>query len=322
MMTDGKTFDLLSMGRASLDLFGDELGADFADLNGFRAYVGGSTTNICVAATRLGLKTALLTGVGDDYVSGFLTKFLQAEGIDTTSVLRKPGKQTNTVLVALQPPEDMQFVAMHANNADLDITVDDVLAAPIKDCRAFQFNGMNLLKEPSRSSTQFAAETARAHGAVVLMDLDYRAPMWGNDRRIYGITTRLTLPLVDVALGGEAEVIAAADVDELDAAIHILLGKVQHALIVKRGSRGSTVFTVDGAVHDIPPFAVDVVNFLGAGDAYAGGFTWAYLQGWPIEKAAQLGNACGALMVSEHGTANAMPTHAQVMAFLQEHGIQ
>jgi len=318
-MTESKTFDLLCMGRASLDLFGDELGADFADLTGFKAYVGGSTANICVAATRMGLKTALLTGVGDDYVSGFLTRFLQNEGIDTQSVLRKPGKQTNTVLVALQPPEEMQFVAMHANNADLEITADDVLAAPITDCRAFQFNGMNLLKEPSRSSTQFAAETARAHGAVVLMDLDYRAPMWA-DPRVYGVTTRLTLPLVDVAMGGEAEVIAAAGVNDLDTATHILLDKVQQALIVKRSSRGSTVYTVDGLVHEVPPFPVEVVNFLGAGDAFAGGFTWAYLQGWPIEQAARLGNACGALMVSEHGTANAMPTYDQVMAFLDAHG--
>jgi len=318
-MTDGKTFDLLCMGRASLDLFGDQLGVDFADLTGFKAYVGGSTTNICVAATRMGLKTALLTGVGDDYVSGFLTRFLQNEGIDTQSVLRKLGKQTNTVLVALQPPEEMQFVAMHANNADLEITVDDVLAAPITDCRAFQFNGMNLLKEPSRSSTQFAAETARAHGAVVLMDLDYRAPMWA-DPRVYGVTTRLTLPLADVAMGGEAEVIAAAGVDDLERATSILLEKVQQALIVKHGSRGSTVYTVAGAVHEVPPFSVEVVNFLGAGDAFAGSFTWAYLQGWSVERAARLGNAAGALMVSEHGTANAMPTNVQVMAFLDAHG--
>jgi 5-dehydro-2-deoxygluconokinase len=314
-----KTFDLICMGRSTLDLFGDEVGADFADLTGFRAYVGGCPTNICVGAQRMGLQTALITGVGDDFVSGFLLKFLRNEGIDTRRVLTKPGYHTNTVLVALQPPEAMQFVAYVAQNADLELTVEDVLASPLEDCRAFLFTGMCLIKDPSRTATATAAETAANAGAKVLMDLDYRVPMWA-DPRIYGTNARLVLPLVDVAIGGEDEVRAAASTDDLDAAVNVLLSKVREALIVKRGVRGCTVYTTGGDMIDVSPFSVKVVNFLGAGDAFAGGFTYGYLNGWSLAQAATLGNACGAMVVAEHGTANAMPTHDRALAFVEARG--
>lgn len=314
-----RTYDLVCMGRSTLDLFGDEIGAPFADLGGFRAFVGGCPTNICVAAQRLGLKTALLTGVGDDYVSEFICQFLNAENIDTTHVLLKPGFQTNTVIVALQPPERMQFVPYYANNADLELTVEDALNAPIAESRALLFSGMGLLQEPSRSATQYAADHARTHGAKVFMDLDYRVPMWPNPQ-VYGITARVTLPLVDIAIGTEDEVRAAAEADGLEAAVERLLGLVHEAVIVKKGAAGSTVYTAEGAVHDVAPFEVEVVNFLGAGDAFAGGFIYGCLNGWPVERAARLGNACGAMLVAEHGTANAMPRLDDVLAFIDARG--
>lgn len=312
-------FDLLCMGRSSLDLMGNEVGALFEDLSGFQAYVGGSPTNICVAGQRLGLKTAMLTGVGDDYVSTFILKFLQQEGVDTNAVIRKPGTHTNTVMVALQPPDEMQFVAYHTNNADLELTIDDMLQAPIAQSRVLQFSGMGLLKEPSRSATQYLVEYARSQGTKIVMDLDYRAPMW-SDPRIYGITTRLTLPMVDIATGTVDEVRAAAGHGQLEGAVETLLGQVQEALIVKKGGEGCTVYTVDGQVTDVPPFKVNVVNFLGAGDAFAAGFVYGYLNRWELAKAARLGNACGAIIVSEHGTANAMPRLQTVLDFIEAHG--
>lgn len=316
---DAESFDLVCMGRSTLDLFGGEVGADFADLSGFRAYVGGSPTNICVAAQRLGLKTALLTGVGDDYVSRFLMKFLRAEGVNTDGVLLKRGFHTNTVLVALQPPDEMQFVAYHANNADLEITIEDVLDSAIGRSRALLFNGMGLLKEPSRSATQFATEYARERGATVFMDLDYRVPMWAHPA-IYGVTVRVTLPLVDVAIGTEDEVRAAAGVEQLDTAVEKLLRLVHKVLIVKKGAAGSTVYTTAGQVFGAGAFPVEVVNFLGAGDAFAGGFIYAYLNDWTVEKAARFGNACGAMIVREHGTGNAMPTLDAVLSFIEANG--
>jgi sugar/nucleoside kinase (ribokinase family) len=130
MMT--KTYDVLCMGRSTLDLFGATLNADFADQTAFNAYVGGSPTNICVAAQRLGLKSALLTGVGDNFVASFLKKFLNREGV-AQYLIEKPGFQTNTVVVALQPPDEMQFVPYPFHNADLQLTIADVRNAPIAD---------------------------------------------------------------------------------------------------------------------------------------------------------------------------------------------
>lgn len=308
-------FDLICIGRSSLDLFAENIGATFADVTGFKAFVGGSPTNVCVMAGRLGLKTAMITGLGDDYTREFILKFLRSEGIGTDFITLKRGMQTNTVMVALQPPTEMQFVALHANNADLELTIDDMHKAPLAETKALLFSGMCLLQEPSRSATQSAAETARNGGATVLMDLDYRVPMW-SDPRIYGITTRLTLSLVDIAIGTEEEVMAAASESDLNAAIERLKNIVHSAVIVKKGEHGAAAHLKNGEVIDVPAFRVDVVNFLGAGDAFAGAFAYAHLNGWDWERALTFANAAGALIVSRHGTANEMPTLAEIEALI------
>lgn len=310
-----KSYDLLCMGRSSLDLFSQNIGAPFAEVAGFAAFVGGCPNNICVSARRLGLRTAMLTGVGDDYVAGFIRRFLEQEDIDTRYVLTKPGSHTNAVMVALQPPDEMQFVAYHIQNADLEITLEDVAAAPLADSRMLLFTGMGLLKEPSRSATQYAAELAQQAGTQVAMDLDYRPPMW-SDARIYGVTTRLTLPLVDIAIGTEDEVCAAAGSDHLPSAIEILRDCVRQVLVVKRGAQGATVYPKTDRAIDIPAYSVEVLNFLGAGDAFAGGLLYGYLQGWDWARAAQLAAACGAYIVTKHGCANDMPSLAEALNFM------
>jgi len=305
----------MCLGRASLDLFGDNVGASFADTRKFSAYVGGSPTNVCIAAQRLGLNTAMITALGGDYTSDFILKFLQDEGISTDYVAVKPGMQTNTVMVALQPPDAMQFVALHANNADLELTIDDVLAAPLDATDALLFSGMCLLQDPSRSATQYAAEHAHRHGATIYMDLDYRTKMW-SDPRIYGVTARLTLVLVDVVIGTEEEVMTAAGQDDLDTAIAILRDLVRVAVVVKRGAKGASVYTCDGETIDMPAFKVDVVNFLGAGDAFAGTFIYAHQNGKTWAEALRLANGAGAMIVSQHGTGNVMPTLDTLQAFI------
>jgi 5-dehydro-2-deoxygluconokinase len=311
------TFDVICIGRSTLDLFADQIGAAFKDVRSFSAFAGGSPTNICVAASRLGLKTAMITGVGEDYIGGFLLEFLRAEGIDTSHIAFKPGYSTNTVLVALQPPTGMEFVALHHMNADLELTIDDLMAAPLNNTAMLLFTGMCLLKDPSRSATQFAAEFARSAGARVLIDLDYRAPMW-PDPRVYGITMRLALPLVDVAIGTEEEVRAAAGTDSLESAAVRVLAGVREALVIKRGARGSSVYLKDGQIIDSPAFPIEVVNFLGAGDAFAGGLITALRQGQPWADAVRFANACGAILASRLGTANVMPRAGEVQAFIDQ----
>ena len=203
-----KTYDLLTMGRSSIDLYANDVGAPFEEIKSFAAYVGGSPTNIAVGARRLGLNVALLSSVGEDKVGDFILHFLRAEGVETRFVARKPGRRSSAVVLGIQPPDTFPLVYYRDNAADIDITIDDVLAAPIEGARALELSGTGLSLEPSRSATFFAAERAKAAGTPVFFDLDFRADQW-HDPRAFGVNVRALLPLVDVALGTEEEVNAA-----------------------------------------------------------------------------------------------------------------
>ncbi len=331
-----KAYDLLSIGRSGIDLYANDIGVPFEEITSFAAYVGGSPTNISVGANRLGLKTALLTGLGQDLVGDFILHFLNKEGIDTRYIVRKPGRRSAAVLLGIQPPDRFPLVFYRDNCADTEITIDDVLAAPVTRARVVQIGGTNLAKEPARSATFFAAELARQHGAKVVLDIDFRPDQW-HDVRAFGVMIRALLPLVDTVIGTEDEINAAMLSDptqvrpteslsdtrvvgDVERAIAALLSRGPQALIQKRGAHGVRVHLVSGEVIDAPGFPVEVYNILGAGDAFAAGFLYGYVKGWSWYRAARLGNACGAIVVTKHGCANFMPTMAEVEAFVRPYG--
>src|SRR5919205_1327337 len=150
------------MGRSSIDLYSNDVGAPFPEITSFGAYVGGGPTNVSVGTRRLGLRPALLTAVGQDVVGDFILHFLEQEGVETAFIPRKPGRRTSAVVLGIEPPDKFPLVYYRDNCADIELNIDDVLASPITDCKVFQFAGTNLSKEPSRSATFFAAERARA----------------------------------------------------------------------------------------------------------------------------------------------------------------
>lgn len=307
------------MGRSSIDLYANDIGAAFEDITSFAALVGGCPTNISVGTHRLGLKSALLTAFGKDKVGDFIVHFLQKEGIETRFSPTKPGRRTSAVLLGIQPPDHFPLIYYRDNNADIELTIDDVLAAPVADSRLLLISGTGLSREPSRSATQFAAELAHKVDTEVFLDLDYRPDQW-HDARAFGITTRVTLPLVDIVIGTEAEIMAATNADTVEAAIAILRDGVRKAVVFKRGEDGSTVYAKDGSVHIGKPFKVNVLNVLGAGDAYASGFIYGYLQGWDWTKAARMGNATGAIVVTRQGCANDMPYLDETLKFIDSQG--
>src|SRR5690606_11882682 len=192
------------MGRSSIDLYSNDIGAAFEEIASFAAYVGGSPLNIAVGAQRLGLRTALLTAVGDDKVGDFILKFLADEGVDTSYVPVKGGARSSAVLLGIEPPDRFPLVFYRDNAADAQLTIDDVLAAPVSRAAALEVSGTGLASEPARSATFRAVELARQAGRTVYLDLDFRADQW-HDLRAYGVTVRALLPLVDVALGTEEE---------------------------------------------------------------------------------------------------------------------
>ena len=332
-----KTYDSLHMGRSSIDLYSNDIGAPFVDIQSYAAYVGGSPANISVGAKRLGLKTALLTAVGDDPVGDFILHFLNNEGVDTSFIPRKPEHRTSAVVLGIEPPDKFPLVYYRGNCADINLTIDDALAAPLDDCRVFQFAGTNLSLEPSRSATLFAAEMARQAGAAVVFDVDFRPDQW-HDVRAFGVVARSALRLVDVVIGTEDEINAAmlSDVSQMrvshsqvsdtkvegdtQSGIAFMLGLGPQAVIEKIGPQGARVHLKGGEVIDVPGFPVEVTNILGAGDAFGGGFIYGLVKGWGWYKSARLGNACGAIVVTEHGCANFMPTLPEVEAFTRPYG--
>lgn len=334
-------YDVLAMGRSSIDLYANEIGAPFTEVKTFSAFVGGSPTNIVVGARRLGLRAALLTAVGEDLVGDFVLDFLAREGVEASFSPRKSGRRTSAFLLAIQPPDHFPIVPYRDNCADLELTVEDVRAAPVAESRALLVTGSGLSREPSRAATRFAAERARGHGTKVVLDLDVRAELW-PDPHAYSEQVRALLPLVDIVLGTVEEVGAAlgppgdagawepegrdslettdSSGDSLSGRVEGLLAEGPEALVVKRGARSTLVFPRGGATVEAATFPVEVLNVLGAGDAFAAGFLYGYLKGWDWRRAAWMGNACGAIVVTRHGCANFMPGEREALAFIEQRG--
>jgi 5-dehydro-2-deoxygluconokinase len=331
------SYDSLHMGRSSIDLYSNDVGAAFADISSFAAYVGGSPTNISVGGRRLGLKTALLTAVGTDPVGDFILSFLNKEKVETRFIPRKAEHRSSAVVLGIEPPDKFPLVYYRENCADINLNIDDVLASPIRDCKVFQFAGTNLSKEPSRSATMFAAEQAKQAGAKIILDVDFRPDQW-HDVRAFGVQIRAILPLVDVVIGTQDEINAAMLDDprkmslshsqvsdtkvEGDSRRNIerMLEHRLEAVVEKIGAEGARIHHPSGEITHAGGFPVEIYNILGAGDAFGGGFIYGYINDWSLYKSARLGNACGAIVVTKHGCANFMPTLDEVLAFVEPYG--
>jgi 5-dehydro-2-deoxygluconokinase len=332
-----RDFDILSMGRSSIDLYATDIGAPFPEIKNFAAYVGGCPTNISVGMRRLGMRSVLLTAVGEDPVGDFVLHFLDQEGVVTNFIPRKPGRRTSAVILGIEPPDKFPLVFYRDNCADIKLTIEDVLATPIAQSRMLLISGTGLSREPSRSATIFAAERARASETKVVLDLDFRPDQW-PDARAFGVTIRSILRLTDLVLGTADEVKAAALQEEISVTVEHsqvsgarvsgdvlqatkkILAAGPEALVLKRGGEGTTVYLQSGETVEAATFPVEVYNVLGAGDAFASGFLYGYLKGWDWYRSARMGNACGAIVVTRHGCANFMPYEKEALAFVEAQG--
>ncbi|MFN2453342.1 MAG: 5-dehydro-2-deoxygluconokinase [Pyrinomonadaceae bacterium] len=335
-MTERK-FDILTMGRSSIDLYANDIGAPFPEIKSFAAYVGGCPANISVGTRRLNLRTALLTAVGNDPVGDFVLNFLQREDVATDFIPRKVGRRTSAVILGIEPPDKFPLVFYRDNCADIELTIDDVLAAPVAESRVLLITGTGLSREPSRSATIFAAERARNCGTKVALDLDFRPDQW-HDTRAFGVAVRSILHLTDLVIGTADEVKAGALLEGVSVsvehsqvsgarvsgdvlkAVEMILDAGTEALALKRGGEGTTVYLKGGERIEAATFPVEVQNVLGAGDAFASGLLYGYLKGWDWHRAARMGNACGAIVVTRHGCANFMPYEQEALTFIEERG--
>ena len=335
--TTNKEYDVITYGRSSIDLYSANIGAPFVDIQSFNAYVGGSPLNMAVGIKRLGLKSAILTAVGQDQIGDFILRFLNKEGVETKFIPRKPGARTSAVVLGIEPPDNFPLVYYRENCADSKVDIDDVIAANIGACRIFEISATALNIEPTRSAGFFAAEEAVKNNVPILIDLDFRADQW-HDPRSFGVTTRAFLHNSTIALGTEEEILATMLTDpsqiiiknqqisapeimgDIEAAIKSIMKLGIEALIIKKGTKGSSVYLKDGTMIDVPGFPVKVLNVLGAGDAFACGFIYGYLNGWDWYKCCRMGNACGAILVTMPGCSNFNPTLKEALSFIESKG--
>ncbi|WP_425144775.1 5-dehydro-2-deoxygluconokinase [Deinococcus sp.] len=324
--------ELFTIGRCSIDLYSQDIGAAFADVRTFGAYLGGSPLNIAVGAARLGVPSALLTAVGQDQVGDFVLAGLKREGVETRYIPRKAGTRTPAVLLAVQPPDRFPITFYRDNASDVQLGIQDVRAAPIERARALVVNGSSLARDPSRSATLAAAQRAHGAGVTVYLDLDFRADQWA-DPLAFGLNIRALLRDVDVILGTEEEINAALLHDpaqvvirhgmvtapeiagDLEANTAALLSEVP-VVIRKEGARGCTVFERGRPPLSVPGVPTRVVSVLGAGDAFAGGLIAGRLRGQTWQAAARLGNACGSVVVGQIGCSHFAPTWEEAQALL------
>ncbi|MHA6879733.1 bifunctional 5-dehydro-2-deoxygluconokinase/5-dehydro-2-deoxyphosphogluconate aldolase [Ralstonia pseudosolanacearum] len=325
-----RRYDLACLGRLTVDLYAQQYGAPLEDAARFARYLGGSSANVAFGVARLGLRSAMISRVGDEQMGRFLIDALRREGCDTSQVQVDPERPTGLVLLGLKDRDTFPLLFVRENCADMAIDADGISESFVAECRALAVTGTHLSTPVTRRATHRALEYARRHGTVTVLDIDYRPVLWGLTPRGAGenryvpdarVTQQLqeTLPLFDLLVGTEEEFFIAGGVaDDLIGSLRAVRRCSPAAtLVVKRGALGCCV--IEGEVPDrieaAPTYLgerVEVLNVLGAGDAFLAGLLASLLQGKGWAASARVANACGGIVVSRHACSAAMPTQAEL----------
>ena len=304
------------MGRIGVDLYPQQVGVGLDQVESFGKYLGGSASNVAVAAARYGRRTAVITRTGEDPFGTFLHTALRGYGVDDRYVTAVPGLPTPVTFCEIFPPDDFPLYFYRLPKApDLEIRREELDTDAIREAGVFWVTVTGLSQEPSRSATLAALE-ARGRRDIPVLDLDYR-PMFWPSREEARRWVRHALPHVTVAVGNLDECETAVGEREPQAAAQALHGFGVRLAVVKQGPKG--VLASDGMVTaEVPPVPVDVMNGLGAGDAFGGALCHGLLAGWDAERVMRFANAAGAIVASRLACSDAMPTAAEVDGLLAE----
>ncbi|MFF0716893.1 5-dehydro-2-deoxygluconokinase [Streptomyces bauhiniae] len=308
-------YDLITMGRIGVDLYPLQTGVPLDRVTSFGKFLGGSATNVAVAAARLGLATAVITRTGDDPFGTYLHEALRGFGVDDRWVTPVPGLPTPVTFCEVFPPDDFPLYFYRLPKApDLEIHPGELDLDAIRAARVFWVTGTGLSEEPSRTAT-LGALAHRARSGITVFDLDWRPMFWADPdtaRPFYAEALRHAT----VAVGNVDEVEIATGTREPHAAARALLDAGAELAVVKQGPKGVLAVHRDGETAEVPPLPVTVLNGLGAGDAFGGSLAHGLLAGWPLEKAMRHANAAGAIVASRLECSSAMPTPDEVAAAL------
>ncbi|MGC9421991.1 bifunctional 5-dehydro-2-deoxygluconokinase/5-dehydro-2-deoxyphosphogluconate aldolase [Vibrio sp.] len=331
-MSTEKKLDVICMGRIAVDLYGQQVGARLEDMGSFSKYLGGSSGNVAYGTAVQGLKSSMLARVGDEHMGRFLREELQRVGCDTSHLITDKERLTGLVILGIKDEETFPLIFYRENCADMAISKEDFTEEYIASARCLAITGTHLSHPKTREAVLTALKYARRHGVKTALDIDYRPVLWGltslgdgETRFIESeqVTEQLqeVLGLFDVIVGTEEEFHICGGSTDTIQALKAVRQVSQAELVCKRGALGCSVFSNEIPEHldlgiTVYGVRVDVLNVLGAGDAFMSGLLRGYLNGEGWEKACAYANACGALVVSRHGCAPAMPTKAELDNYL------
>ncbi|MEE3091343.1 MAG: 5-dehydro-2-deoxygluconokinase, partial [Pseudomonadota bacterium] len=319
--------DVICIGRSSVDLYGGQVGGRLEDMSGFAKYIGGSPTNISVGCARLGLKSALITRVGDEHMGRFIRETLDGEGVETSHVITDPARLTALVILGIRDSAQFPLIFYRENCADMAISEADIDPDFIASAKAVLVTGTHFSTDLVAGASFAAMRMAREAGRKVAFDIDYRPNLWalgghadGESR--FAESARVTahlqtvLPHCDLIVGTEEEWHIAGGTTDTIAALQAARGLTGATLVCKRGPLGCVVFEGNIAGWDSgvasPVREIEVFNVLGAGDGFMAGFLSGWLRGEPAAKCALYANICGALAVSRHGCAPSYPSQTEL----------
>ncbi|WP_420396614.1 bifunctional 5-dehydro-2-deoxygluconokinase/5-dehydro-2-deoxyphosphogluconate aldolase [Nioella sp.] len=328
-----KPLDVITIGRSSVDLYGQQVGGRLEDMGSFQKYIGGSPTNMAAGTARLGLRSALITRVGDEHMGRFIREELAREGVDVRGVKTDPERLTALVLLGIRDQEQFPLIFYRTDCADMALCEDDIDPGFIGEARAVVATGTHLSHPRTEAAVLKALRLAREGGAQTALDIDYRPNLWGlaghgdGESRFIAseaVTKKLqsVLHLFDLIVGTEEEFHIAGGTTDTLAALRAVRAVSGATLVCKRGPMGAVAF--EGAIPDRlddgqtgPGFPIEVFNVLGAGDGFMSGLLKGWLDGedWPT--ALTYANACGAFAVSRHGCTPAYPSWEELQFFLK-----
>lgn len=311
-MTSG-AYDLIAMGRTGVDVYPLQHGVGLEDVKTFEKFLGGSATNVAVAAARHGRHTALITRTADDPFGRYVRREAERLGVDPRYISAHTGPPTPVTFCEVFPPDDFPlYFYRYPTAPDLQLETTDLPSADqIARARVFWSTVTGLSQEPSRS-THFTAWERRGRRAHTVLDLDYR-PMFWADAAEAGAQIERALEQVTVAVGNGEECRVAVGETDPQRAADALLERGLDLAIVKQGPRGVLAATADERV-EVPPFPVDVVNGLGAGDAFGGALVHGWCAGWDLRRTVQFANVAGAIVAGRLECSTAMPDEDEVRA--------
>ena len=333
MSTLTRVFDLACLGRAAVDLYGEQVGCGLEAVSTFARYLGGSPANTAVGASRLGVRAAMITRVGDEPNGAFVRATLAREGVDVSQVGTDPDRLTALVFLAIRGREDFPHTFYRDRCADMALSAEHIDPAFVSRCSALLVSGTHLSQDVPRAACEKAVAAAQAAGTKIILDIDYRPVLWGlaahkegaaRDGASPEASARLAaiLPACDLVVGTEEEIRVAGGSGDTVAALRRLRELSAALIVVKRGALGCVAFAgpipanlEQGLV--VRGFPIEVLNVLGAGDAFMAGLLRGWLRGEPVKRCCTLANACGAIVASRHGCAPAMPTWTELEHFLR-----